>query len=1578
MKKIIISFFLALFVNSIYSQSPNSFTYQSVVRDASGKLMSNKDISLRISILKSSQNGSSVYSEEHSVTTNTNGLATLIIGKGLSADEMDTIDWSDGPYYLKVEVDPEGGFNYIAEDTSQLLSVPYAMMSKESEESNKNLELIINEVDRSIIVEKNLQDQIDLKQDKLVAGDGITISNSIISTIPGKVISSTMDNGDGTITFIYNDGTTFTTGDLTGPAGAKGDKGDTGDTGAQGEQGPAGADGTVITGSATTIDTETLTASRAMVTDGNGKVAVSDVTATELSVLDGVTATTAELNYVDGVTSNIQNQLDAKQATITGSATTIDTETLTASRAMVTDGNGKVAVSDVTATEIGYLDGVTSNIQTQLDNAGGGASNINGLTDALVTNNSFYIGNDPSSTTGTAQFNVVVGITALNALTEGDYNTAIGHDALTDITGGSNNTAVGANALENSDNGGYNTAVGVRALRFSGNNYYNTAVGYGAGSGINSGDKNVLIGYNAKTTSSSGDNQIVIGSGANGQGTNTAVIGNSDLTTVYMGTDSGATVRAGGLNLGGTDVSSTAAELNILDGVTATTAELNILDGVTATATELNILDGVTATTAELNYVDGVTSNIQTQINNISGGGASNINGLSDALVEDNSLYIGNDPSSTTSTAEYNVAVGINALDAITTGDINTAVGYDALTDNTTGADNTAVGANTLANNTTGNFNTAFGRRALESNTTGRNNVGIGDYALQGVSGSYNVGIGSNAMRSNVSGDYNTAAGYMALMGNSSMGDHNTGFGFEVLRDNEGEENTAVGSQSLMWNTSGTGNVSMGYWSLRRNTTGDSNTALGTWAGDIMTTGSNNVIIGYEADPSANNASNQIVIGKGATGQADNSVVLGNADVTAVYMAQDSGATVYAGGLNLGGTAVSSNAGELNLLDGVTATTAELNILDGVTSTTAELNILDGVTATTAELNILDGVTATTAELNILDGVTATTAELNYVDGVTSNIQTQINNISGGGASSIDDLSDAKSGGTNFPSSLLIGHVPTQTLVNAEYNTIVGIEAMEDIITAKQTVAIGYRAGRNLINGGENTIVGNEAMGLNTYGGLRNSAFGAYALYKTGINGSTGQNVGIGYKAGYAITTGTRNVMIGALTDPDDANAENQIAIGYQATGAGNNTVVLGNDAVTAVYMSEDSGATVYAGGLNLGGTAVSSTAAELNLLDGVTSTTAELNILDGVTATATELNLLDGVTATTTEINYLDGVTSNIQTQLNSAGGASNVTGLSDALVEDNSVYIGNDPSSTTNSAQYNVAVGTTALDAITTGDKIVAIGYNALGKNTTGSSNTALGMYALNNNTTGNLNTAVGNEALKSNTTGENNTAMGWEALSSNTTGSRNTGSGLYVLRYNSTGQYNTAMGYEAGDVITTGSNNTIIGYQADPSANNASNQIVIGKGATGQGDNYAVIGNADVTRVYAAQDGAAVLYANATINSSDMRLKDFIKPVNLGLQFINKLNPVSYLKISKSQYKGEEENNETRYEYGLIAQEVDKILKESDPENTIVSEDNEGFLGMDYKQIIMPLIKSVQELTVEIEKLKKELELLKQSKE
>lgn len=92
---------------------------------------------------------------------------------------------------------------------------------------------------------------------------------------------------------------------------------------------------------------------------------------------------------------------------------------------------------------------------------------------------------------------------------------------------------------------------------------------------------------------------------------------------------------------------------------------------------------------------------------------------------------------------------------------------------------------------------------------------------------------------------------------------------------------------------------------------------------------------------------------------------------------------------------ITATPAEINILDGATLDTAELNILDGVTATTAEINVLDGVTATTSEINILNGVTADASEINILDGAAITTTELNYLSGAESNIQNQINSISG-------------------------------------------------------------------------------------------------------------------------------------------------------------------------------------------------------------------------------------------------------------------------------------------------------------------------------------------------------------------------------------------------------------------------------------------------------------------------------------------------------------------------------------------------------------------------------------------------------
>ena len=142
-----------------------------------------------------------------------------------------------------------------------------------------------------------------------------------------------------------------------------------------------------ITGAATTITSSDLTASRAVTSSATGKIEVSSVTSTELG-------------YVSGVTSAIQTQIDGKQATITGGATSITSSDLTVSRALVSDGSGKVAVSDVTSTELGYLDGVTSAVQTQLDNKiakfDGTTYDVNAL---AVVSQAEYDALTPSATT---------------------------------------------------------------------------------------------------------------------------------------------------------------------------------------------------------------------------------------------------------------------------------------------------------------------------------------------------------------------------------------------------------------------------------------------------------------------------------------------------------------------------------------------------------------------------------------------------------------------------------------------------------------------------------------------------------------------------------------------------------------------------------------------------------------------------------------------------------------------------------------------------------------------------------------------------------------------------------------------------------------------------------------------------------------------------------------------------------------------------------------------------------------------------------------------------------------------------
>jgi len=139
-------------------------------------------------------------------------------------------------------------------------------------------------------------------------------------------------------------------------------------------------------------------------------------------------------------------------------------------------------------------------------------------------------------------------------------------------------------------------------------------------------------------------------------------------------------------------------------------------------------------------------------------------------------------------------------------------------------------------------------------------------------------------------------------------------------------------------------------------------------------------------------------------GTVDNSVIGGTTAAAGTFTDLTASGT-----LTLGGTAVTSTAAELNILDGVTATAAELNILDGVTSTAAELNILDGVTATTAEINYLDVTTLGTTEAS-----KAVTADANGVVTFDNGVSEEYTAVTSSSNATTVNLQD----GTNFSHTL--------------------------------------------------------------------------------------------------------------------------------------------------------------------------------------------------------------------------------------------------------------------------------------------------------------------------------------------------------------------------------------------------------------------------------------------------------------------------------------------------------------------------------------------------------------------------------
>ncbi len=259
---------LIAFVNVVFysiSQSPLGINYQAVLRNSTGGFVANTTVGYKLEIRKTSSTGQVVYSERHTPLSNSQALVNIIIGGGtVIQGSFSTISWGSGPYFLVSSIDFTGGTNYQNFGSQQLMSVPYALYANTAGAAiNKWLygttsplatlgtagDYYLNTTNGSVSYNNNgtwgVIGNLTGPQGQVgVTGAQGPSGPTGLTGATGNGISSVVDNGNGTLTFYFTNGTTFTTSNLTGPTGATGSAGATGSQGPIGLTGPQGIAGT--------------------------------------------------------------------------------------------------------------------------------------------------------------------------------------------------------------------------------------------------------------------------------------------------------------------------------------------------------------------------------------------------------------------------------------------------------------------------------------------------------------------------------------------------------------------------------------------------------------------------------------------------------------------------------------------------------------------------------------------------------------------------------------------------------------------------------------------------------------------------------------------------------------------------------------------------------------------------------------------------------------------------------------------------------------------------------------------------------------------------------------------------------------------------------------------------------------------------------------------------------------------------------------------------------------------------------------------------------------------------------------
>jgi hypothetical protein len=687
MKHLIIFFVLIIlsWFNSFNAdaQAPHFMSYQAVLRNANDALVTNQLVSVKVSILQGSATGTEVYAETHGIVSNPNGLITLQIGNGTSIglNLFSSIDWSAGPYFIKLGTDLNGGSNYSITSTTQLLSVPYALYAAKS-------------------------------------GNGMISGNSNGNTLRWDGTNWIADQS------VFNDGNNVGVG--TNAPGAKLDI-----AGQVKIQGGNPGVGKLLSSDASGLASwKTITANdiNAWSTNGNaGTGSANFIGTTDNQDLrfkvNNISAGLLQSNGTTflGLNAGLSNTSGITNTAIGSSAlrsnTSGDFNTAIGANALYTNsgGSNNVAMGRFAAYSNSTGHSITSTgSESMYSNTTGNnntASGFRSLRSNTIGSGNVAMGDSSLASNIVGSNNTAIGSKAMANVADAINNTAVGSNSLYSNASGNDNNAFGREALNSNTSGNSNVAVGFRSMRFNTMGYSNSSIGnYSLYNNI-SGNFNSASGFYSLFSNTHGD--LNTSSGAYSLRDNTTGERNTSVGaySLYNNTTGSSNTSMGSRAL----YTNTTGRSNIAIGANSlyasTIANHMIAIGDSALYATTSTFPNVA--------VGGLALNANTS------GGYNNAVGY--YALKGNT------------TGDYNLAMGSLSLRMNTTGDGNTAVGHSSLNESVSGSNNTAVGASTMSNNSSGGYNTAIGYFTMNTMESGTYCTAIGSGSDVNAAGRFNA-----------------------------------------------------------------------------------------------------------------------------------------------------------------------------------------------------------------------------------------------------------------------------------------------------------------------------------------------------------------------------------------------------------------------------------------------------------------------------------------------------------------------------------------------------------------------------------------------------------------------------------------------------------------------------------------------------------------------------------------------------------------------------------------------------------------------------------------------------------------------